>query len=335
VGDAKETFRTYANYIRALAELASFPILTLGSGARLARVAERIHENVVAVAPQRQPDVARVRASLVNAWGTEMILNVTMTYAQEDELVGLTNNWAAVQLYYSAYHSTQALLVARGYDRPQSHEQTQRMFGDLWVNRVANLPPWSIGMGPSGIRNGPNRDVDHTIHSWSACTSQSCWDLSAKALRTTRDDVVAAAMHRARLEKQRARRRTIGEQPQHLRSSSALPLHVALPRLTGEEKHNVQQRVRTFTFLDFLYRVRIKTNYEDAAVFVEGPDSPAQARLVRRDLAHLAASTSLLNEIHIQLLIGAQVVREWAQEWVANNHPGGRPLGLASRLPLL
>jgi hypothetical protein len=262
-----------------------------------------------------------------------MILNVTMAYAQEDELVGLTNNWAAVQLYYAAYPATQALLMARGYERPQSHQQTQRMFADLWVNRVATLAPWSLGVGDAGTRNGPNRPLDLNIHSWSACNTNSCWDLAGKALRTTRDEVVSDSMRRAREEKQRARRRDL--ENRRIRSATRVgPIVVALPRLTPEEKDRVQKRIRSYTFLDFLYRLRIKTNYEDAAVFVEGPDSPAQARLVRRDLSYLAAATLLLNETHIQLAVGEEVVRNWVDAWLANNHPGGRPLGVARRRAL-
>ena len=334
MGSPKETFRTYANYIRAFAELAGLPLLALGDRIRLERLATRIRDNTVIVGPQREPDLAKARASLVNAWGTEMILNVTMAYAQEADLVGLTNNWVVVQLYYAAYHATQALLVARGYERPQSHPQTQRMFADLWVDRVLNLPPWSLGFSRSGVRNGPGRDLDVTIHPWSVCTSDSSWDLAAKALRTTRDDVVIQGLRRAREEKQKALRRFLVERRTLRRIGAGAP-SIPLPRLTDQEKLEAQQRVRSYTFLDFLYRLRIKTNYEDAAVFVEGPSSVAHARLVRRDLSYLAAATMLLNEIHIELAVGQQLVRDWVDAWLANNHLGDRLLGVARRRPLL
>jgi hypothetical protein len=334
LGNPKETFRTYANYIRAFAQLAGLPLLALGDRTRIEQLAARIRDNMIVVEPQGEPDLVKARASLVNAWGTEMILNVTMRYAQEDELVGLTNNWAAVQLYYAAYHATQALLVARGYDRPQSHPQTQRMFADLWVNRAASITPWSLGVGFAGVRNGPDREIDSSIHPWSACNRNSCWDLAAKALQTTRDDVVNDGLRRAREEKQRVLRRALEERRvQRQRRNGPGP--VALPRLTAEEKDRVRLRVRSYTTLDFLYRLRIKTNYEDAAVFVDGPDSVAQARLVRRDLSYLASSTLLLNEVHIQQAVGQQVVRDWIDTWIAQNHPGGRPIGVARRRPML
>jgi hypothetical protein len=274
-----------------------------------------------------------VRAGLINAWGTEMILNITMAYAQDDEIVGVTNNWAAVQLYYAAYHATQALLLARGYPRPESHSQTQRMFADLWVTRNAILAPWSLGVGSDGVRNGPGRDLDLGIHPWSACSPATCWDLAAKAIRTTRDDAVSAAIHRLRQERQKELRRALDERRTRRRRDATI--RVPLPRLTADDKVRVDRRIRPFSVLDFLFRLRVKTNYEDAAVFVEGPESPAQARLVRRDLAFLAAATLMLNEIHIELAIGEAQVREWADSWLQANHPGGRAMGLARRRVLL
>jgi hypothetical protein len=328
----KETFRTYANYIRAFTELAGLPSFAIGQR-RLAQLRDRIAGNAVQVEPQAEPTLAYVRSSLINAWGTEMILNITMTYAQEDELVGLTNNWAAVQLYYAVYHATQALLLARGYQRPENHPQTQRMFADMWVNRNASLAPWSLGVGSDGIRNGPGRDVDLGIHPWTACNPATCWDLAAKAIRTTRDDAVVSSMSRLRLERQKELRRAFDARPQRRRRTVAQ--RVPLPRLSADDKSRVDRRIRPYTFLDFLYRLRLKTNYEDATVFVDGPESPAEARLVRRDLAFLAAASLLLNELHIELAIGEAAVRGWADSWLQTNHPGGRLLGLARRRELL
>jgi hypothetical protein len=257
-----------------------------------------------------------------------MVLNVTARYAQDDELIGVSNTWVTVQVYYALYHGTQALLAAHGHKRPESHPKTQRMFLDLWVTTPRELEPWSLGFGGSGVLNGPaGRVLDPLIHSWTGCNQHNCWDLAAKALRTTRDEAVGVAVAKMRDAKHRERRR----QFQKDRKGGPIPR----PLITPGEKQKVLADVRPYSLLDFLFRLRIRSNYDESAIFIEGPENSAQSRLLREDLVYLASASMLLTEVHVEQVAGADTVRMWADTWLEKNHPPGRPMGLKRRREFL
>ncbi len=92
-----------------------------------------------------------------------------------------------------------------------------------------------------------------------------------------------------------------------------------------------------FGLIHYLYRLRIKTNYVNSAMFTDGPDDESSFALVQRDLRYIAASTLLVNELHVAQLVGAAKVRKWADDWLASNAPaaGTRPFALQLRRHLL
>ena len=95
---------------------------------------------------------AEVERHLRSAWGTELLLEMTGAFI-DDELVGLANNWTVVQSYYAAYHAFLALLAAQGAALPAHHEGTQRAWAIFWTGRRLDLPPWALGYGPKGGLN--------------------------------------------------------------------------------------------------------------------------------------------------------------------------------------
>src|SRR6266545_354372 len=112
--DAEGSFRSHANYLRALATLAGHTTIPMATrtkamaGQRAAVFASTsLHDR-----PHGGPDLAGVRRSLANAWGTELLLGLSREYAVEDDLVRLANNWGAVQAYYVVYHAFQAYMLA-------------------------------------------------------------------------------------------------------------------------------------------------------------------------------------------------------------------------------
>jgi hypothetical protein len=112
---------------------------------------------------------------------------MTKRIINEDELIRLSNNWSAIQVYYIFYHCTQALHVAKGQpQRPGNHPSTQNIYYDAWASRHICLPPWSLAFGNAGAINvPPGITPDMTIHSWAACEGNAVYDLALKALMTT------------------------------------------------------------------------------------------------------------------------------------------------------
>lgn len=245
------------------------------------------------------------------------------------------NNWAVVQAYYAAYHAIQAVVVGRGKPRPETHSKTQSQFADHWANRSVQLPPWSLAACDGGWKNAPREIED--VHPWSGCDTQSCLDLAAKATRTTRDDRVKEGESNARDRKRsevmrawkadEATRLEAGKKPRKERRFTR-------PILSAEQKRRVRSRVRPYTVLDYLYRLRVKANYEDASMFVDGPTDEADSLVVHEDLVGLTSATLLVHELQVATCVGSSTLVPWADEWLGRNSAGAS-VGLGQRRDLL
>lgn len=338
--DLTPSFTTYKNYLRAFAGLAGFFPAQVDDAEALAGLAERIRPSL----PARQGkgvtgDLEGVRKSLVAAWGTELILALGGVYATEDEFVRLTNNWAAVQLYYVLYHATQAALQAQGQPRPSTHTKTQNMFSDLWITSCRNVAPWSFGLGDGGYHNLPVLQAfDQDAKPISRPRSiESCWSLAATALRTTRDLAVEEAFLKRRKELQSAVRRAwrTTETTRLAKGRPARPEpRYPLPRLSPDEKTRLRAGVRCHNFMDFCYRLRVKTNYDDSRMFLEGPVDTHSSAEVHQDMRRLASSTLLLHELLVRQYVGDTAMRTLVDEWLKGNTAAG-VLGLRQRRDLI
>jgi hypothetical protein len=336
------SFLSHANYLRALATLAGY---TTFPAVRPARALAAQRDAILASpsyqdVPQGPPDLAAVRRSLSNAWGTELLLSLSGTYASEDELARIANNWGAVQTYYVAYHAFQAYLVANGEARPDSHAKTQRMFASRWARSHQDLRPWSLASTEGGFLNGPpDRPIDLTVHQWKTCDASNCWDIAGRALHSTREDAIPVAM-RTRRENKRKDRRLAWEREERERFDAGRrprpEPRFPLPYLGESDKQDVRRRVRPYTPMDYLYRLRVKSNYEDSTMFTEGPTDETSSRAVHRDLVRLASSVMLLHELHVTRLLGRADMRRIVARWIDRSLPtADRDVGIALRRDLL
>lgn len=315
--EAEGRFRSHNHYIEAFAWIGGKTLLTRNSNA-LAEVAARAAAAGVLV--DRAPtsiDHSQVHRSLRNAWSTEILLSLPGEWAKdEDEFMRLSNTWGVVQAYYVGYHVTQALIVAKGSARPTTHPATQQQFATSWVDRPIDLAPWSFGIGASGWRNlPPSATVDLTVHPWSNCSQGNCWSLAGKALNSTRDDVVKAAISTKRDAGQRERKRNWErEQADRLATGRRPRARPTFPRpqLSAQEKAECNRKVRTYTLLDYLYRLRIGANYDDSAVFTDGPENEHDSFLLHKRLTFLASGLSLISELRVRDLVGSARFHKWA-----------------------
>jgi hypothetical protein len=284
-------------------------------------------------------DSAQVERSLTNAWGTELLLTFTRDVATEDELLRLTNNWSIVQAYYVAYHAIQALLVSTGQPRPTGHSITQRQYASFWVHHARDLCPWSLAFGSEGPENMPPAHAANPgVQPWQTVDSVNCWDIACRALDTTRRSVVSEAISDKRHHERSARRKAWRDEEasrqsvgRRARREPAYPL----PRLTAAQKADVVTKVRSFTLLDYLYRLRIRTNYEDADVFAVGPSTQAESEKLQRHLRNVVSGLLLAHELHIRQLLGRPTMEKIIQRWLQGHIPSGRELGMARRVDLI
>lgn len=315
--DPSGSFTTHANYLRAIASQSELVSGSTQSSA-LARLVPQAVANVQG-GKASSPDLAQTRRSLANAWATETVLRFAFRVANEEELVRISNHWGVVQLYYVAYHLTQSLAAAKGFPRPTTHPKTQNLYRDFWCSGSTSILPWSLASDVSGFLNLPSGTViNDQLHPWTACTPQTQLDLAGKAIRTTRDDLLreARSSERDRLQKQR-RAAWVAAHP-----GKPVP-HIPRPRLTTADTSKLEKRVGMRGLIDYLYRLRIKTNYEDPMTFTEGPSNSGESEIVLRDLVYIASATAMVNEVRLMSLIGRSRVLGWMKTWSGRNMPSG------------
>jgi hypothetical protein len=282
-------------------------------------------------------DGEQLKRSLDAAWGSELLLAITGTYAP-DELRGVSNTWVAIQTYYACYPATQALIVAKGQPRPTSHPKTQRMFVDMWVSPSRDLAPWSLGASHAGYENVPTgHAVDESVHRGrrSMPRAPSIWPArpSAPPAKTSSRMRRRRSARRSRRRRGRpgTRRKPNGSGKVFgFRGSSASQA----PRLTVTEHAAVESRTKPFGLLHYLYRLRIKAQYEDSTLFSEGPETTSDSLLAYRRLEEIVRSTLLLHELYIERVVRRPVLEPLVDDWI--NRQASSPVNpLAARRKLV
>jgi hypothetical protein len=263
---------------------------------------------------------------------------MTARISDEDELVRLANNWLSVQAYYCLYHATQAVVVAAGHPRPDNHPKTQRMFADIWARRVV-LAPWTLAVDAEGHHNvADGVSVDYDVRPLSLFNGAAAWSLACKALTTTRQSFVTEARSKRGEQKQRQlRNEWKAAEAERLRSGyrPRKEPRSTRPRLTAAERADVERTTRSATLIDYLYRLRIRTNYTDATMFTSGPSEASESKQVRWCLGAIAGTSLLLSEMAIIQRVGKSTVLGWAGRWKQDNVPSTLSVGLPARIPVL
>jgi hypothetical protein len=161
--------------------------------------------------------------------------------------------------------------------------------------------------------------VDESVHPWAALDAKAAVDVACKAFRTTREDSIVEEKKRERAKKRRARRSAWHEKEAARLSKGRKPRKeptFPLPRLTPTEHAAVEARTRPYGVIDYLYRLRVKAQYEDSTLFSEGPDEPSESMLVYLHLSQIVRSTLLLNELFIERIVGRTVFERLTDRWI-------------------
>jgi hypothetical protein len=338
----KKAFRTHSNYLQAFQLIITehyqnrprlwVPGVTpavLDGVAASVRASHRFSSIARRPAPR---DLSALRGCLRNAWGTELLLLAARKFT-DDQLFGVANNWAVVQAYYACYHAAQALIIAQGRTPPQDHTSTLHESAEFWTRH--SLAPWSLGYRAAGYLKFP-RDVDESVHNLGPCDYTTCWDLAAKALRTTRSDPlrVRCGAERQRQRKDRRKQWKL-ENEVRLAAGKAPKDLPPNPKLSQEDRTRIDAKLSPTTLLDYLCRLRVRSNYKDPTMFTDGPDDPRESRWVHENLCGIATATLLVHELHIARLIGRSALRPIAEEWANTQAAKSAKAGLSTRYSIL
>lgn len=283
----------------------------VASGIRNSEAYERLRRLEI----DREP----LASSLFNAWTTEALLNLTGAVVPA-EGIGAATNWSVVQAYYAVFQITRGLSIASGERQPlTTHAQVRRFAESYWCAANRRVLPWSFGYGPSGPVNTPDgATIASSIRAWDSSTPSNCWTFIAQALRTTRADALQERYDDER-ERKNKDRATAAKEKDRLRAERGLtPLNARHPKasLSTSEKDKINRGLRAFTIIDFLYRLRIRSNYRDITMWTEGAPYPERSQTVHRSLELISAATLLAHELFIRRRIGSAVFDEIATEWL-------------------
>lgn len=174
------------------------------------------------------------------------------------------------------------------------------------------------------------------VHNWNSCDGDNAWNLAIKPLRTTRERVLSEKEKQNRECRRRDKKNQWTEEERQRIATgkrSRQEPTFALPRLTNTEKAEINGKLRPYTMIDYLYRLRITTNYEDSNMFTDGPDDNDSSRQVRDYLCKIASGSLLLYELAVMNLVGVDGFLGWANQWVSENLPENAG-GLKKRLKL-
>ena len=341
----RAAFLSHLHWLHAFNALAGFD----SSPGSTSRTLLRLAQSAAAFPVPRVPggNLPEVMGCLNRAWGTELVLCGTRQYANEDALIRIANSWAAVQAYYAAYGATQALITAAGHPRPTSHESTQTMYSDLWIARGMALSPAAFAVASKGDKraaadgtvNGPGRTLA-PVSPLSGCTASNCWELAEQALRTTREDALTLARKRSVADKlKRKRREWTDEETVRLAGGKKARVRPdwwnAHPRLSAPQKQAMDDRLRPYTLLDYLCRLRMKANYEDARMYTDGPADQGEAEAMNSQFLRLTAAILIVHEVRVGKLFSRDRFMESVDAWLAKNAPQNSGFGIAARRNIL
>jgi hypothetical protein len=92
-------------------------------------------------------------------------------------------------------------------------------------------------------------------------------------------------------------------------------------RFMAHHKAQVVGGLRPTTIFDFLYRLRVRSNYEDADAFILGTMSQADAEEFNSGLCTLTSTTLFLLELHIAARIGGPNMGQFVDEFTQADRP--------------
>lgn len=240
-GNEENRFRTYLQYTCGLSAFLS------------ASTPDALFSEVVASDAFRdmqggrcqQPD--RLSQILRNAWMTEVLTRLATVSPQ---YASYANLWLPVQAYYSAYLGLRALFLACGRQVPNDHANTLRTIARDIERRPGLFAfPWrTICTGnPNSnqveYHNLPAGVVIGMASSLANHHNVEFADSYGMLLRTTRKRLVDACCEKWKKDNCRQ-------------------------RIPGSERIRIAANLAPTSLFDFLYRMRLRSNYSDADSFL-------------------------------------------------------------------
>jgi hypothetical protein len=224
------------------------------------------------------PDLKIVGQYLKNSWNTENVLNLNKLILEN------TNNsfivqWGIPQTYYSIFTSLLSFYKSMGYPQ-ESHTSVLRRYGDLVQEGKF---PESMSVYLTGTKKDKTfvniekpkglRTLEFNIRNEESIDNKIC-----QLLNSTREF-------------------KLSESGKDYKRNSKKKVK----KLNETQLREVSKNVGNTTILDFLYRKRIKSNYQDTDTFTS---ELLDGKTIIDELCHMVYNYNLVTESYIYKRIG-------------------------------
>jgi hypothetical protein len=301
-------FRTYLNYVCSISNyLKSINpktfLKTIAGSAEFCRI------------KRHRVDLDAIEKLLRNAWLTEVKLHID---GDDNEFATYSNHWAPVQLYYAVYLSLRAYSAANGSQIPNEHTKNLKAINNEILNKPSLFPfPFQTMCECSGARSDNskfiNLPVGMSINKISGLTKYEKVDFCdsfALCLKTTRDK---------QIEK-------LCEDWKHRNKRK---------RVSPIEKEKMVKNLGPTSIFNFLYRLRLRSNYEDADSFLLSLPTERESQDFNTSIRVIGWFTQLMLETLIKHYIGDQTFCGIVQKFIKYEKYGISEKTVNKRLKLM
>lgn len=268
----ERTFDTYRFYLDVLLKDLTSNYSTLDN------LAKCVWSESKLILPTQDLDEKTIRRFLMIAWNTEYLVGNNVS--PEIEIIKVGNLWRPIQAYYAIYSAGEAVSYALDGRLIESHSKCIAKLNSIFVDRI-RIKPWCYcyhGNTRKGLKPKNFPANTKTVNNLSR----------KKGLPIDMIATCIQAEHRNRIE---------DFEPKKLTSKQKERGEKKLLKLDYDPGYT--------TVFNFLYRLRIKSNYKDAEIFIS--DSPDEyVKEFAENLASITNTTLLLFEIII--------IRRWGKD---------------------
>ena len=291
--EAERDFRTYKNYLSSLDLILKN---TYGRQDLYENLKECISSQVIVsrrIATNLKIKI--IKKLLFNSWCSEIILNIPRDF--DASLKFYSNLWAPVQAYYSIYLALRALIEAKCVQCREDHTTTLSLVAS-WIKKGEfPLIPWNIyckgcvEYDNHKYYNLPNGCKLRKVSPLTNPSKENMWDFYCLMLRTTRRRILK-------------RRKTEWKRGRDKR------------RMRKDEIYALDKNIHPTTFFDNMYRLRIRSNYQDADAFMMGTQNVDDAAAYHSALTTITKATLFIIEMYTYMVLGKERFKKITYDFI-------------------
>ncbi|HVV69583.1 MAG TPA: hypothetical protein VHE99_11240 [Gammaproteobacteria bacterium] len=286
-------FKVYLNYLKCISDIFDQDRFKTGE-----HLIEIVRSRSFIGIQKRTENKDKIQSVLRNAWATEMQLSFTAEFSQ----FSCSIHWGIIQLYYSVYLSLSALFLSMNDVSPNHDFDTHKVALKKISNKIRSSPdlypyPWNLTY--SGDPKADRKiitlnNLTDPVNLESSPLSRNNGSLIpyARFLKTTR-------------ERQIENERGIWLKKEGKNKKN----------LTKQARQKIISELYPTTIFDCLYRLRIKANYKDVEIFLNGADIEDWAGEFNYSLINISRCTQMTIELLIMRHVGKDVYEKFVNDF--------------------